>query len=333
VTRRLALAVDGGNSKTDLALVTSDGEAVALVRGPRSTPQYLGADGCLDVIEGLLEQALVDSGVRRTKDSVADMASLLLAGVDFPAEEREVETALRARGWATRTFVGNDTFAVLRAGTERGWGVAVVCGSGINCVGVSQDGRQVRFPSLGAITGDWGGGYDVGLAAVFAAARSEDGRGPKTSLEQVVPRHFALETPLELAEAIHRGLLTQARAIELAPVVFEEAEHDPVAAEIVARLAGEVVALARVALARLGLTREPVEVLLGGGLIQAGDGRLVEAVRSALAEIGPALSVQRTASSPIVGAALIALDRLEATSEAKERARAELTAIATEAGD
>jgi N-acetylglucosamine kinase-like BadF-type ATPase len=333
VTRRLALAVDGGNSKTDLALVTSDGEAVALVRGPRSSPQYLGADGCLDVVADLLKQALVDSGVRRTKEPVVEMASLLLAGVDFPAEEREVERALRARGWSARTFVGNDTFAVLRAGTERGWGVAVVCGSGINCVGVSPDGRQVRFPSLGAITGDWGGGYDVGLAAVFAAARSEDGRGPKSSLEQVVPRHFALETPLELAEAIHRGLLTQARAIELAPVVFEEAEHDPVAAEIVARVAAEVVALARVALARLDLTREPVEVLLGGGLIQAGDGRLVEAVRSALTEIGPALSVQRTASSPIVGAALIALDRLEATSEAKERARTELTAMATEAGD
>ena len=93
----------------------------------------------------------------------------------------------RGTGWAARTIVGNDTFAVLRAGTERGWGVAVVCGAGINCVGVAPDGRQARFPALGSITGDWGGGYDVGLAAVSAAARSEDGRGPRTSLEQAVP--------------------------------------------------------------------------------------------------------------------------------------------------
>ena len=55
-------------------------------------------------------------------------------------------------------MVDNDTFAVLRAGTERGWGVAVVCGAGINCVGVSPDGRHARFPALGTITGDWGGG-------------------------------------------------------------------------------------------------------------------------------------------------------------------------------
>ena len=102
-------------------------------------------------------------------------------------------------------MVGNDTFAVLRAGTERGWGVAVVCGAGINCVGVAPDGRDARFPALGAITGDWGGGYDVGLAALSAAARSEDGRGPATTLEHAVPAHFGFETPLELATAIHAG--------------------------------------------------------------------------------------------------------------------------------
>ena len=43
--------------------------------------------------------------------------------------------------------------------------------------------------------------------------------------------------------------------IEVAPVVFAEAAHDGVAAAIVARLAEEIVALARAALARLGLER------------------------------------------------------------------------------
>ena len=41
--------------------------------------------------------------------------------------------------------------------------------------------------------------------------------------------------------------------LELAPVVFAEAEGDAVAAEIVDRLAAEVVALARVAVTRLSL--------------------------------------------------------------------------------
>src|SRR5690242_21669159 len=62
-------------------------------------------------------------------------------------------------------------------------------------------------------------------------------------------------------------------------VVFAEATHDAVAAEIVQRLADEVVALARVALQRLDLTDEPVEVLLGGGLIR-GNGTLEAAIET-----------------------------------------------------
>jgi N-acetylglucosamine kinase-like BadF-type ATPase len=323
MSRGIVLAVDGGNSKTDLALVSFEGGVLALRRGPRSTPQYLGVDGCLDVLDGLLEDALREAELAWESEPFAEVAELLMAGVDFRSDEEELEAAAARRGWAERTFVENDTFAVLRAGTDRGWGIAVVCGSGINCVGVSPDGRHARFPSLGAITGDWGGGSDVGLAGVVAAARSEDGRGPKTSLERAVPAHFGLSSPQELAEAIHRGRVVQSRIIELAPVVLAESEHDSVAAEIVDRLASEIVALARVALKRLEL-EEPVEVLIGGGLVQAGDGRLVDAVSTGLAETDAGLTVRATASSPIVGAALLGLDALGASPEAKSRAAAEL---------
>ena len=198
----LVLAVDGGNSKTDLALVRADGEVLALVRGPQSSPHHLGLDGCLAVVDGLLGDAASEAGLDLRDGAIAQVGELLLAGVDFPAEEQALYDVASRRGWARQLTVRNDTFAILRAGTERGWGVAVVCGAGINCVGVAPDGRHARFPSLGPITGDWGGGYDLGLAAVSAAARSEDGRGPRTSLERSVPGHFGLETPVALAEAI-----------------------------------------------------------------------------------------------------------------------------------
>ena len=326
----VVLAVDGGNSKTDLALVRADGEVLALVRGPLSSPHHLGLDGALDVLQRLLDQASREAG-RARNGTVATIAQLLMAGVDFPSEEEELRAAVASRGWAERTHVGNDTFAVLRAGTERGWGVAVVCGAGINCVGVSPDGRHARFPALGAITGDWGGGYDVGLAAVSAAARSEDGRGPKTSLEQAVPAHFGLETPTALAEAIHRQRIPQRRVIELPPVVFAEAEHDAVAAGIVAKLAAEVATLAQVALQRLDLD-EPTELLLGGGLFQAADGRLADAIEAELRDVAPVLRVRKSRSAPIVGAALLGLDELGADQEAQERLRRELAAAVERLG-
>ena len=312
----IVLAVDGGNSKTDLALLRADGSLLSLVRGPQSSPHHLGLEGCLELLGGLLEEAITEASLTRRNGRVAEVAELLLAGVDFPAEEQQLEDAVRPLGWAQRVTVRN----------EKGWGIAVVCGAGINCVGVAPDGRHARFPSLGWMTGDWGGGFDVGLAAVSAAARSEDGRGPGTSLEQRVPAHFGLTTPTELAEAIHGGRIANRRVIELAPMVLAEAARDPVAAEIVDRLVAEVVALARVALTRLGLEREPVEVLLGGGLLQSADGALVGSIAAGLREVGSAVTVRATMSPAIVGAALLGLDEIGAPSAAHARARDDLGA-------
>jgi N-acetylglucosamine kinase-like BadF-type ATPase len=321
----VVIAVDGGASKTHLALVGADGELLTLVRGPQSSPQIVGLAQALEVLDGLHAGAGADGPAR--------VAQLNMSGVDFPSEEQELREAIEERGWANRTNVDNDTFAVLRAGTERGWGVAVVCGSGINCVGVSSDGRHARFPALGQITGDWGGGSDVGHAALYSAVRSQDGRGPQTTLERAVATHFGLETPIEVAEAIHRGRIRSRRLLELPPVVFAEAEHDQVAREILDRVSSEIVAMARVALERLDLVDEPTEVLLGGGLLQSGDGRLRGAVQTELRRVAPNASVTAAGSPPIVGAALLGLDAIGAPVEAQRRVREELeAAVAAERG-
>jgi N-acetylglucosamine kinase-like BadF-type ATPase len=321
----VALAVDGGNSKTDVALVRDDGGVLALVRGGMSSPHHMGLAGTVEVLQRLYGEAVEQAGFA----GPADVAHVLLAGLDFPTEERALHDALAARGLARRLTVGNDTFAVLRAGTERGWGVAVVCGTGINCVGVGPDGRHARFPALGAISGDWGGGYDVGLAALGAAARSEDGRGPETLLERSVPAHFGLTRPSELTEAIHHGEIPQRRVSELAPIVLDEAGTDPVAAGLVDRLASEVVAMAEVAMRRLELDDQPVEVLLGGGLFRRADCMLVDAIRIALGTRGAQVTLQATSAPPIIGAARRGLDELGAGGEAQARVRRELAERAT----
>jgi N-acetylglucosamine kinase-like BadF-type ATPase len=310
----IVLAVDGGNAKTDLALVSVEGELLALVRGPGSSPHEHGLEGALDRIEALL----AETGFAG-RPAIADLS---LAGVDFPHEVELARTRVRERGWAPRVEVGNDTQALLRAGTDRGWGVAIVCGAGVNCAAVGPDGTEVRFPALGEITGDWGGGFDLGRAALFAAARSEDGRGPRSTLQQAVPAHFGLPGVLAVAEAIHLGELAKRHITELAPVVFAEAAADPVAAEIVARQAAEVVAFARVALERLGPLPEPAEVLLGGGILRARDPLLLGAVHKGLAALGAIARV--VDAPPVLGAALLGLDRLGASDAARARVRREL---------
>jgi N-acetylglucosamine kinase-like BadF-type ATPase len=233
--------------------------------------------------------------------------------------------AVRTRGWAREHVVDNDSFALLRAGTDAPDSVAVVCGAGINCVGVSRDGRHARFASLGRISGDWGGGFELGDEALFHAARAADGRGPDTALADLVPAYFGLPDVPSVYEAIHFGRLEHRRLIELAPTVLTASrEGDEVARGVVTHLADEVVAMARAALTRLDMLDVPTVVVLGGGVLTSRDPILLDEVDARLAGAAPKATTVVTEVSPVVGAALLGLDRLGVPASAKQVLRAGL---------
>src|SRR5205085_11621915 len=123
------------------------------------------------------------------------------------------------------------TFAALRAGASRPWGIALICGQGINGAAVAVDGRRrVRFAGVGDIAGDWGGGRSVGMAGIAAAVRGRDGRGPRTALERTIPAAVGLQRPDAVTHAFYSGRLDEDRVGDLAPVVFATAaEGDAVA--------------------------------------------------------------------------------------------------------
>jgi N-acetylglucosamine kinase-like BadF-type ATPase len=324
------LAVDGGNVKTDLALLDSDGGLLALVRGGRSSPHHLGLDGCVELLQALLHEAMARAGLDGDPESQVATAQIMVAGADLPEELSALRARIASLRWSRRLSVDNDTFALLRSGTERGWGVAVVCGGGINCVGVGRDGQHTRFLSLGQISGDWGGGYDVGLAALSAAARSADGRGPKTSLEEAVPAFFGQPDVFAVTRSVHLRELPAGRLGELAEVVFAHADEDAVAEQIVARLADEVVAMATVAIERLDLAGQDPDVVLGGGLMRAASAEIIERIQRDVRALAPAARVLLAPSAPIVGAALLGLDDLGVNGEAAQRAASELQAAFVE---
>jgi len=324
----LVLAVDGGGVKTDLAVLDSSGAVLSFVRGGSSQAHYLGVEGCVDVLESLLARAIAETGLGALERPFAATAQVLLAGIDLPEELAALTTAIERLHWSERLVLGNDTEALLRAGTDRGWGIAVVCGTGINCLGFATDGRQARFLSFGPVSGDWGGGRDVGLAALAAAVRAADGRGPPTVLENEVPSYFGLGDPFEVARAFHLEEMPAARVGELAPVVLAACNEDAVAAEIVRRLTDEVVAFAVAALRRLGLAEADPDVVLGGSLLRAVAPSAVEAITRGIHRVARDARVVVSPSEPIVGAALLGLDALGADAAARARARAELDAAA-----
>jgi N-acetylglucosamine kinase-like BadF-type ATPase len=326
--RAAVLAVDGGNSKTDVLLADADGAVRARVRGPSCSPHVLGVQAAFDVLDRLVADAVAAAGTMAADDGrVAEAAVLYLAGADYPDEIARLRSFAVARGWAGLTRVDNDTLALLRAGTDRADAVAVVCGAGINASGISAAGGVVRYAALGRLSGDWGGGEELGQEAMWWSAREEDGHGPATALTPLVAAHFGARSVLEAVAAIHRRELDPRRVVELAPLVLDAARGgDAVAVGIVTRLAEEVALLATTTLRRLSLLDRPAAVVLGGGVLAAGQGLLLDSVRSRLVEAAPHAEVVVVTSPPVLGAALAGLDLVSATPDAHQRLRSALDA-------
>jgi N-acetylglucosamine kinase-like BadF-type ATPase len=314
---QIVLGVDGGNSKTELLAVSLDGDLVARVRGPGTNVHFVGVDAAVDFLGQLVTQAGLDGP--------AAQGVFYLCGVDVPADREALTAALERTSWLALAAVDNDVFGLLRAGTDEGDAVAVVCGAGINCAGRSGDGRVARYPSLGWESGDWGGSVMLGREVLFLAARGEDGRGERTALSDIVREHFGLPVA-EVGEAVRYRRIPVARLGELAPRVVRAAEAgDAVARRLVERLAGEVVLMATRALADLGLTERPARVLLGGGMLRSATGLLYDEVVARLAAAAPQAKPTPVTEPPVLGAALDALDAAGAPPAAAARLRAALS--------
>jgi N-acetylglucosamine kinase-like BadF-type ATPase len=308
------IAVDGGNSKTDLVALSLDGTPRAWLRGPGSNSHGPGgAAGCVAVVDELV--------ARLGGERPFAHGAFFLCGADGDGDIAVLRTEIEARGWARSIIVDNDTFALLHAGSRAADVIAVVCGAGINCVGRAAGGRPaggraVQYPALGWETGDWGGAESLGRRTLFHAVRGEDGRGPRTALTELVRRTFAARSAVAAGEAVHHRRIATARLGELAPDVARlAADGDPVALRLMEKLAEEIVLLVARALRDLEL--DGAEVVLGGGML-APEGLLYELTVEALP---PGARPVVAELPPIAGAGLAALEAAGASAAAAERLR------------
>ncbi|MET0725703.1 MAG: BadF/BadG/BcrA/BcrD ATPase family protein [Leifsonia sp.] len=318
MTPRLVVAVDGGGSKTHAVVLDLDGAVLGESTGPGASPHLIGLDASTRVIDETVRTALA-----AWPHATIAHTAVYLSGLDLPPEIDAFTEVFRRFPWVPDSVVvENDLFALLRSGTDEPDAVAVVCGTGINAVGIRSDGAVVRFPALGMISGDWGGGWHLGEQALWHAARAVDGRGPSTSLVDRLPRVFGLPDIAALIEELHFERIPNADLARLCPAVFAAAASgDLIAGGLVDRQAEEIVALAGASLRRLGLEDSHVPVVLGGGVLAAADDRLLSGVRSGVARVAPAARIELVRARPLVGAAALALDRAGSTAEAIGRAR------------
>ncbi|NUU07912.1 BadF/BadG/BcrA/BcrD ATPase family protein [Leifsonia sp. C5G2] len=236
----LAVAIDGGNSKTEVVVLGRrlGGGLQELARaiGPGSGAGPHAVVAAVTTV--FKEQSILPSRVVRVSSAVA--------GLDLPGDEVGHRDALARLFPNARIDVAGDAVAVLDAGAGLGHALTIVSGAGLNAVARGPNGLAT-VPALGWVSGDWGGGDELGREAVRAAARAEDGRGPATRLRDLVLAATDAPDTVDLARRIRDGAVSSREVGTLAAVVARAAaDGDAVARDLVARAASEAVGIAGV---------------------------------------------------------------------------------------
>lgn len=234
-------------------------------------------------------------------------AYLGLAGADREADYRVLHPLVRGMGF-TKYTIDCDTMIGLRAGTNRPYGVALICGTGTNAAGRNPQGAFYQCGGFDYMYGDFGGGGALNIEVFRSVIRAWDGREQPTRLTGLLLGMLGYAN----VEDMFHDFLDHGKAVpvDAARLLFPAAaEDDAVALEILRRQGDELGKSAAAVIRRLGLERDVFDVVLAGSLLTRGDrgwirGPIERAVRAA----APHAAVVTLATEPVVGAVWLAME-------------------------
>ena len=122
------MGVDGGNSKAIALVARRDGSIIGAARRPGSADIYAGESGALELLHGVVADALADAGAASAD---VEAAAFSLAGADWPEDLAFLRSALgRPLELGVEPIVVNDAIGALIGAVPDGPAVVVSLGTG-----------------------------------------------------------------------------------------------------------------------------------------------------------------------------------------------------------
>ncbi len=303
------LGFDGGGTKSICVIADAEGRVAGVGLGGCTNFQGNGQTAAGLEVEKAVRAALSDAGVRPEQVSTAAYG---ISGADRDLDFETVAGYVLPHNPAGEMLLCNDTTIALRAGTADGVGVALICGTGSNCIGFNREGRQAKVGGMGHFTGDSGSGENIVERAIVAAMQGQDGRGPKTSLYERLSEALGLAELIDIIELYYPDDYRPPDLGSLAPVVFRAAARgDRVAGRLLATIGDELARAATTAAKRLFAKDEKFPVVLGGSILQNARPPIFEdRIRKRLEKNYPEARVVKLKDEPVLGAVFYALDML-----------------------
>jgi len=286
--KNYVIGVDGGNSKTDYFLFDLQGNFVDHINaGTCSHEQFQGGyESAYRVMNENIRNLLARN--RLSLDEVA-AGAFGLAGADVPSQKENLSRVIEKIGFNCYA-VDNDSFLGVKAGSEKGFGVCSINGSGSSTGGISPTGKRLQVGGVGSeLSGDEAGGYYLTRKIFRCVYDSFYRMGPETAMAEPVMK--LLEVPgkehfIECAlEAMRKRSLHQPKLMQ---IMFAAADDgDSAAVGIVDHTAKQLALSTAGCIRNLDFGAEVDIILAGSVWVKAESPLLLDKYKAYLAELIP----------------------------------------------
>ena len=302
-SRQLFLGVDGGGTKTQIAIMNERREVTCEGFAGPSNPLRVGVETAVTNIAKAINEACDRAALSRGDIS---SATLGLAGVRRADLKQSVRESFIKRLGIRKVEVVTDAEIALYATTQGKPGLVVIAGTGSVCLGKDEHGRLAISGGWGPLAGDEGGGVGIAQQALHTIAKASDGRGVPTMLSERASEYFRASGPENLIVAIYSPQVDNSRIAGFARLVVETAqEGDEIAIGILNDAGYELGLAACAVIDKLKLENRKVPIGCVGSIFKAGElltAPMLEKVRAC----APKAFLTEPAMPPAHAAALMA---------------------------
>jgi N-acetylglucosamine kinase-like BadF-type ATPase len=251
-----------------------------------------------------LEQALHMAGLKKEHITGAGFG---VAGYDWPSEIEATASVIDRLGLSAPYKFVNDSVPGLIAGSEEGWGVVVVSGTGSNCRGWDREHkREGRVTGHGVLMGEGAGGSELMHRCMQIVGYSWTKRLPKTALADAIITHVGAKD----LEDLMRGYTMYEYQVgaEAARIVFRVAEEgDEAARELICWAGTELGEMANAVIRQLEFEELAFDVVMTGSMFDGGT-MLIEPMRETIHKLAPEARLVRLSVPPVVGAVMLGME-------------------------
>jgi N-acetylglucosamine kinase-like BadF-type ATPase len=302
---KTVIGIDQGNQHTWAVVCDLQGNLLGLGTGEGACHTFDGMEKAMNAITQAVQQAL--------EGSVTTAADLLflyggLTGADWQDDFTLLTDNLLKQDFCTQVQVANDSMIALRGGTEHPYGAIIIAGSGGNCAVRAPDGREFIYGFFHDfnLQGAWG----LGRIIMDAVYRSHTGREPHTLLTEKVLAFYEVNNVDDMMRMDIANQFFNMRSLQLPPLLFEAAyEGDELAARIIYDFGKGNAGLVTHAIKKLDMTNLEFDVIVSGGIFKGKGSLLMDVLNTYIHMVAPRARLVNARYEPVVGAALLALEK------------------------